>query len=72
MAEGMSTGHRPGEPHAPILDLNEKGRARNGEPQSLARRLFVQLLVFDGCTRHPPARRPARAAAASRECSTRT
>jgi chlorite dismutase len=34
---------------APVVDLNEKGRPRNGEAQSLARRLFVQLLVFDGC-----------------------
>jgi hypothetical protein len=32
-----------------VFDLNEKGRPRNGEPQSLARRLFVQLLVFGGC-----------------------
>ncbi|HTO22326.1 MAG TPA: chlorite dismutase family protein [Spirochaetia bacterium] len=31
------------------LDLDEKGRPINGEPQRLARRLFVQLLVFDGC-----------------------
>lgn len=43
MADGMSS------TQAPVLDLNEKGRARNGEPQSLGRRLFVQLLVFDGC-----------------------
>jgi chlorite dismutase len=34
---------------APVVDLNEKGRPRNGEAQSLSRRLFVQLLVFDGC-----------------------
>jgi chlorite dismutase len=34
---------------AAVFDLNEKGRPRNGEPQSLARRLFVQLLVFGGC-----------------------
>ncbi|MGO9310430.1 MAG: chlorite dismutase family protein [Spirochaetia bacterium] len=44
---------RPPEPARPtataLLDLDEKGRTRNGEPQSLARRLFVQLLVFDGC-----------------------
>jgi len=55
MAEGMSPGHPDqGEPHAPILDLNEKGRARNGEAQTLARRLFVQLLVFSGCTDSRP------------------
>jgi hypothetical protein len=34
---------------APALDLDEKGRARNGEPQTSSRRLFVQLLVFGGC-----------------------
>ncbi len=31
------------------VDLDERGRARNGEPQTLSRRLFVQLLVFGGC-----------------------
>lgn len=35
--------------HGPALDLDEKGRARNGEPQTSSRRLFVQLLVFGGC-----------------------
>jgi chlorite dismutase len=34
---------------APVLNLDEKGRPRNGEAQSLSRRLFVQLLVFGGC-----------------------
>jgi hypothetical protein len=34
---------------ATALDLDEKGRARNGEPQTLSRRLFLQLLVFGGC-----------------------
>jgi hypothetical protein len=41
MADGI------GPPQGPALDLSEKGRARNEEPQSLDRRLFVQLLVFD-------------------------
>jgi chlorite dismutase len=50
MADGMSPGHTDRiETQAPVLDLNERGRARNGEAQSLNRRLFVQLLVFDGC-----------------------
>lgn len=31
------------------LDLEERGRPRNGEPQRMDRRLFVQLLVFNGC-----------------------
>ena len=31
------------------LDLEEKGRPKNGEPQRLGRRLFVQLLAFSGC-----------------------
>ena len=34
---------------APVVDLSEKGRPLNGAPQTLDRRLFVQLLVFDGC-----------------------
>jgi len=42
----MSTAHAA---ETPVFDLDEKGRARNGEPQTLARRLFVQLLVFGGC-----------------------
>jgi hypothetical protein len=50
MADGMSSGSEDhASPQPPVLDLNEKGRPRNGEPQSMARRLFVQLLVFDGC-----------------------
>jgi hypothetical protein len=43
MADGMK------QAEAPVIDLREKGRPMNGEPQSLDRRLFVQLLVFDGC-----------------------
>ncbi|MGA2641997.1 MAG: chlorite dismutase family protein [Spirochaetia bacterium] len=51
MADGMNRGHtEQGPTPAPaLLDLNEKGRARNGKAQIMSRRLFVQLLVFDGC-----------------------
>jgi hypothetical protein len=31
-------------------DLSEKGGLKDGQPQSLDRRLFMQLLVFTGCT----------------------
>src|SRR5215831_15372791 len=45
-------------PHAPAakpapLDLSERGGARNGQPQLLDRRLFVQLLAFGGCPSAP-------------------
>ncbi|HYW85619.1 MAG TPA: chlorite dismutase family protein [Spirochaetia bacterium] len=43
----MADAIRPAE--APVFDLTEKGRPVNGSPQTLDRRLFVQLLVFDGC-----------------------
>jgi len=43
----MADAIKPAE--APVFDLNEKGRPLNGAPQTLDRRLFVQLLVFDGC-----------------------
>lgn len=33
-----------------VTDLSEKGLTQNGEPVSLDKRLFVQLLVFDGCS----------------------
>jgi len=38
------------------LDLDEKGRPKDGEPQRLDRRLFVQLLAFNGCTDPRPVR----------------
>lgn len=48
--------HTPAHSHAPAaaapLDLSEKGGARNGEPQRLDRRLFIQLQAFTGCA-HP-------------------
>ena len=43
----MADAIKPAE--APVVDLSEKGRPLNGAPQTLDRRLFVQLLVFDGC-----------------------
>jgi len=46
---GASAGAPPEAPRPQGVDLDEKGRARNGEPQRLGRRLFVQLLVFTGC-----------------------
>jgi hypothetical protein len=46
----------PPAPPAPGVDLEEKGRARNGEPQRMDRRLFVQLLVFNGCRDSRPLR----------------
>ena len=49
MADGMNAAQAAGPAQAPTVDLDEKGRMRNGEPQTLARRLFVQLLVFGGC-----------------------
>lgn len=35
--------------HTPKLDLSEKGRGKDGQPISLNRRLFVQLLAYGGC-----------------------
>ncbi|MBU0677643.1 MAG: chlorite dismutase family protein [Verrucomicrobia bacterium] len=36
--------------HEPVrLDLSEKGRDPNGQPLSVNRRLFFQLLAFGGC-----------------------
>src|SRR3954470_12324743 len=31
-------------------DISEKGGAKNGQPQRLNERLFMQLLAFGGCT----------------------
>jgi Chlorite dismutase len=55
MAENVSAARAPAPTAAPapapapVLDLDEKGRPLNGQPQTLARRLFVQLFVFGGC-----------------------
>jgi chlorite dismutase len=43
---------------SPRIDLREKGQPRGDEPQSLDRRLFVQLLAFGHCA---DAEEPARA-----------
>lgn len=46
---------RPGAANAAELpDLAEKGRDIHGQPVSLDRRLFMQLLVFGGCTDPKP------------------
>ncbi|HYE95891.1 MAG TPA: chlorite dismutase family protein [Rubricoccaceae bacterium] len=47
------------EPHAVGLDLAERGKAADGAPLRLDRRLFVQLLVFDGCPDVAPLARAA-------------
>jgi chlorite dismutase len=49
----MTTEHKP-PTHPPAavaepLDLSEKGGARNGQPQRLDRRLFMQLQAFGSC-----------------------
>ncbi|HET6450316.1 MAG TPA: chlorite dismutase family protein [Spirochaetia bacterium] len=49
MADVVTTTPAAPAPPAPGIDLQEKGRPRNGEPQRMDRRLFVQLLVFNGC-----------------------
>jgi chlorite dismutase len=42
----------PQRPASEPLDLSEKGGPKDGQPQKLDRRLFVQLTVFTGCA-HP-------------------
>jgi chlorite dismutase len=49
-----SGGRRP-EPELPVVDVRERGRSRDGVPQTMDRRLFMQLLVF----RAPAPRDPA-------------
>jgi chlorite dismutase len=44
-------------------DLNEKGGVKNGQPQRLDRRLFMQLMAFGGC----PSAQPLAAALARAE-----
>lgn len=48
-------GHGHGEPALPTIDIAERGAPRDGQPQVLDRRLFMQLLVFDvgGHTSNP-------------------
>ncbi len=55
MAGGMTTsptGDKPAHPHATPsadagVDVREKGAARDGQPQIMDRRLFMQLLVLE-------------------------
>jgi hypothetical protein len=47
MAETASTARAPGPSAEPDIDVRERGAPRDGEPQFLDRRLFMQLLVFD-------------------------
>ncbi len=51
-AHSHQPGGRPAAPASEPLDLSEKGGARNGQPQKLDRRLFMQLQAFTGCA-HP-------------------
>jgi chlorite dismutase len=41
-----SHGHHGGSEGAPKIDTRERGAPKNGEPQLMDRRLFMQLLVF--------------------------
>ena len=42
-----SPGHRGGAPEGlPTIDTRERGAPKDGEPQLMDRRLFMQLLVF--------------------------
>ncbi|MBW2588178.1 MAG: chlorite dismutase family protein [Deltaproteobacteria bacterium] len=44
---GHSPGHRGGAPEGlPTIDTRERGAPKDGEPQLMDRRLFMQLLVF--------------------------
>jgi len=44
---GHSPGHRGGAPQGlPTIDTRERGAPKDGEPQVMDRRLFMQLLVF--------------------------
>ncbi|UQA56175.1 chlorite dismutase family protein [Polyangium aurulentum] len=43
-----AAGHGHGESELPRIDVSERGAAREGQPQQMDRRLFMQLLVFRG------------------------
>lgn len=49
MADRVATEETAARPAAPRIDISEKGRARSGEPLTLDRRLYMQLLVYTGC-----------------------
>ena len=51
--QGQGHGHGHGQ-EGPALDVREHGAPRDGQPQVMDRRLFMQLLVFDT----PPQRAP--------------
>ncbi len=48
-------GHGGGGDGLPHIDVSERGAPRDGQPQSLDRRLFMQLLVFDCAVSSDPA-----------------
>jgi len=45
---------KPQVPAEERLDLSEKGAVLDGKPQTLNKRLYMQLLVFDGCRDSAP------------------
>lgn len=47
----MSRMSQPPPPKPPPPDMNEHGAPLRGQPQSMDRRLFMQLQVFTGCER---------------------
>lgn len=49
---GQGQGHGHGQPELPTIDVAERGAPRDGQPQTLDRRLFMQLLVFS--SEHDP------------------
>ena len=51
MAQATETTRRGPEPP----DISEKGGVKNGQPQRLDARLFMQLLAFGGCADPQPA-----------------
>ena len=51
MAQATDTARRGPEPP----DISEKGGVKNGQPQRLNDRLFIQLLAFGGCPDPKPA-----------------
>ncbi|HEY9594669.1 MAG TPA: chlorite dismutase family protein [Spirochaetia bacterium] len=49
MADRVATEETGARPATPRIDISEKGRSRSGEPLTLDRRLYMQLLVYTGC-----------------------
>lgn len=50
-----AAGHGGGGEALPHIDVSERGAPRDGQPQTLDRRLFMQLLVFDCAVSNDPA-----------------